>query len=140
METQEVKAYLVDVAEEEPQGYHLYDAEHTQGDVWSMDKLRREDFPSQCREVEHIGSPEYRQQDRVETQSGNNDVMYEAEYPCLRNGLLVYLLSFAVLQHPSRQTRDCKDACQLHNPPDEHLHREKGIASPGTNRGGDEHA
>ena len=59
MQAQEIEAYLIDIAEDEPQRDDLNDAEETQRDIRGVDKLRSEDSPRQRREVEDVGSPEY---------------------------------------------------------------------------------
>ena len=79
-------------------------------------------------EVEYLGCPVEAYEDRAYATCREEYPIEESVVPVLGDWALLDFLHLAELLEPVAYTGDGEDTCELHNPPDENLYGEQGVA------------
>ncbi len=95
-------------------------------------------LPADVAQIEDVGSPVDGQHDGAYTDDGQHYLGEQQVEPGLCDGLLQILVTIAVEIEVADEASDGEDACQLHDPPDEYLHRQQRVAHPRTDECEDE--
>ena len=119
-----------DITEQEPDGDDHRELQDRHLQVLQVDEIILEDLPAELAEVKHLRSPVDTQHDRVDAQRRHQHLLHQCVSPGLGDGLLLEMLPFGVEFQILADTGDGQDTGQLHDPPDEHLHRHERIACP----------
>ena len=138
VQTQQRQDRPRDVGEQEPQAHHhrqLHDA-HLQ--VLQVDEVLVVYLPAQVAQVEDACSPVEGQHHRQDTHHRQRHAVHQQVEPRLRDGLLLQLVAVVVQLQVLADARDGQYARQLHDPPDEYLHRQQRVAHPRAHHRGHE--
>ena len=125
-------------SEQEPCAHHDRQFHDTHLEVLLVDELVIEDVPAHVAQVEYIGCPVNADHHRTDDERGQYHLVCQGIEPGLRHGLLRELVLLLIHLQVVRDTGDGQNTGQLHDPPDEQLHGQQGVAGPGTTCRGDE--